>query len=170
MAHHERSLKSFLNEIRAETGHKSRQEEERELTDALLTIEKLEKTNFDLECNNASLSDQVKSLSAQVASLQEANSNLESVINDSKTAWPPSQQKFEGLKDRIRELEAASNKRESDIVSLLEESRLEASQEAVQEKRELLKILNRKDSEIINFKQELESLMGMMIRLKNEKY
>lgn len=172
MAHHERSLKSFLSEIRADTGQKSRQEEELEsqLSEALLTIDKLQKTNFDLECSNASLSDQIKSLTSELASLQAANSHLETIVNDSKTSWPPSQQTFEALKERIRELEAASNKRESDIISLLEESRMSASQELAQEKRDLLKILSRKDAEIISFKQELESLMGMIIRLKNEKF
>jgi chromosome segregation ATPase len=172
MAHHERSLKSFLSEIRAETGQKSRQDEELEaqLSEALSMIEKLQKTNFDLECSNASLSDQVKTLTADLASLQEAKSNLETIIKDSKTSWPPSQQTFEGLKERIRELESASNKRESDIVQLLEESRISVSQELAQEKRDLLNILNRKDAEIISFKEELESLMGMIIKLKNEKF
>ena len=170
MAHHERSLQSVLNEIRSDTGRKSRQEEgiESQLSESLLKMSSLEKIIFDLECTNASLSDQVKSLTAELSSLQAINSQLEIVINESKHAWPPSQQSFEVLKERIRELEATSKKRESDIVLLLQESRASASQEFAQEKRDLLQILNRKDAEIISFKQELESLMGMIIRFKSD--
>lgn len=170
MAHHERSLQSFLREIRAEAGHNSSQDAaiESQLSEALLRIDRLQKTNFDLECSNASLADKVKSLSDELTSLQAAKSELETVLDTCKKSWPPSQQTFEGLKERIRELETASKKRESDIILLLEESRNSASEEFAQEKKDLLKILSRKDSEIISFKQELESLMGMIIRFKND--
>ena len=159
-----------MNEIRADSSSRSSQEKalESQLSDALKTIEDLRKTIFDLECRNASLSDQLESISSQVASLRDTNLELENIAANAKMEWPPSQQKFEGLKGRIRELESASSKRESDISQLLEECKNATSQEYAQEKQDLLKVLNRKDAEIISFKQELESLMGMIIRYKND--
>lgn len=173
MDHHRQSMSALLSELKAdnqtqfqslvdkETAHLQEQLDasDKELQTSRLRVVELESLAQELESEVSAGKELCETLRKKICQLQED-------LEQSRKGWPPSMHQFEALIQQIRDLETSAKKRESEIETLISLTREDAASAYEEDRLELVRLLAKKDQEILGFKGEVDSMVSSILQLK----
>lgn len=173
MNHHQQAMTALLSQWKAESQNQFQtlvDKETAHLQEQLETSEnELQKSRLkvvELDSLVQELEGQVTSGQELCKSLQQRIRQLELDLEQSRKGWPPSMHQFENLIQQVRDLETSAKKRESEIETLISLTREDAASAFEEDRQELVRLLAKKDSEILGFKSEVDSMVSSILQLK----
>ncbi|KAJ3026556.1 UNVERIFIED_CONTAM: hypothetical protein HDU68_005450 [Siphonaria sp. JEL0065] len=175
LAHHERALTMLRDETKSQTAamldsevrrlQRALAETETEVTrwqNKTATLEK-EKQSWRDGQRNATLlaeaQEKLELLEQTVKELQILNSDLQTQLQNSRSQWPPDRKRFNELETMLADMETGFRKREMELQELITLTKRDADGQVAKLKAKYIPALEKRDSELIYFRDEVFRLV-----------
>ncbi|KAJ3238715.1 hypothetical protein HDU81_007295 [Chytriomyces hyalinus] len=184
LAHHERALSMLRDETKSATAALLDAEVrrlQRALSDAEVQVTRLQQKCAELEHEKATwirnakecenLSETLASLEAMketVKELQILNADLQRQLQVARSSWPPDRRRFNELEIMLHEMETGFRKREFELQELITLTRRDAEGEVARVKAKYIPLLEKKDREMMYFRDEMDRLVEGLEKMGKE--
>ncbi|KAI8616404.1 hypothetical protein BC830DRAFT_1080631 [Chytriomyces sp. MP71] len=175
LAHHERALSMLRDETKTATAALI-DAEVRRLQKALADAE-VEVTRWQQRCASLerekhewrsakhtteevmTMRENIEGLQESVKELQILNADLQRQLAYAKSSWPPDRRRFNELEVMLDEMETGFRKREAELQHLIALTKRDADGEVERVKSKYIPLLERRDREILYFRDEVDKLV-----------
>ncbi|KAK7497270.1 hypothetical protein BaRGS_00011564 [Batillaria attramentaria] len=112
--------------------------------------------------------EQMAGLKKREAELKDQVETLQEKLREAKRTQAPEMRHYEALEEKIATLTERHKKREQELESLLRSSQRMASQDLIEEAARWKKMVETKNLEICKFREELDSILGVLRELQRQ--
>ncbi|TPX76672.1 hypothetical protein CcCBS67573_g02072 [Chytriomyces confervae] len=184
LAHHERALSMLRDETKSATAALLDAEVrrlQRALSDAEVQVTRLQQKCAELEHEKTTwirnvkeyedLSETLVSLETMketVKELQILNADLQRQLQVARSSWPPDRRRFNELEIMLQEMETGFRKRELELQELIHLTRRDAEGEVARVKAKYIPLLEKKDREMMYFRDEMDRLVEGLEKMGKE--
>ncbi|KAJ3070570.1 hypothetical protein HDU98_006375 [Podochytrium sp. JEL0797] len=186
LAHHERALTMLRDETKSQTAalldsevrrlQKALADSDTELVrwqNRVAVLEK-EKQGWKNSIQNdgelVGARENIQLLEQSVKELQILNSDLQTQLRNARSQWPPDQKRFSDLETMLGEMETGFRKREAELTELIALTKRDADGQVARVKAQYVPLLDKKDKELLYFRDEVFRLVEDLEVLERTKF